>query len=85
MADNYEIIGEVSYGDIFTDEFINRYTSFATIDDFFDGGGYVIKSLDDIEEIPDEELDAFVKKSTEFISWKQMTDAAVDEYLENNL
>ncbi|WP_218915171.1 hypothetical protein [Caldanaerobius polysaccharolyticus] len=75
----------VSFNELFTSSFMNKYTNFSTIDEFFEAGKFVINSQEDFEAIPDKELDAHVKNSTVFSSWNDMLSKATEIYISKNL
>lgn len=68
---------EVSFGELFPQEFMSENTSCATIDDFFAGCGHEIRSDDDIDAIPG--FDEYVQRTTTFPSWEEMKGTALDE------
>ncbi|WP_407312081.1 hypothetical protein [Desulfosporosinus sp. SB140] len=63
--------------DLFTSEFMQIYTKFDSIEKLLSSGGFEVNSEEDYDAIPDKEIDAFVLKTTNFQSWKEMiTEAA---------
>ena len=75
-----EDVRTVSANDLFPPEFIKNYTDFDSIDSLFDKSGFKIEASQDIENIPEEQWDAFIYKHTKFTSWQQMKKFAFDEY-----
>ena len=69
----------VSYQDLFSPMFMQKNTSFATIDVFVRELG--LKDLQEIEKIDDKVIDDFVKKETKFNNWQEMQQRAVSEYM----
>lgn len=69
----------VSYQDLFSPMFMQRNTSFATIDVFVRELG--LKDFQEIEKIDDKVIDDFVKKETKFNNWQEMQQRAVSEYM----
>lgn len=69
----------VSYQDLFSPMFMQKNTSFATIDVFVRELG--LKDFQEIEKIDDKVIDDFVKKETEFNNWQEMQQRAVSEYM----
>lgn len=57
----------VSYQDLFSPMFMQKNTSFATIDVFVREIG--LKDFQEIEKIDDKVIDDFVKKETKFNNW----------------
>lgn len=69
----------VSYQDLFSPMFMQKNTSFATIDVFVRELG--LKDFQKIEKIDDKVIDDFVKKETRFNNWQEMQQRAVSEYM----
>ena len=69
----------VSYQDLFSPMFMQKNTSFATIDVFVREIG--LKDFKAIEKIDDKVIDDFVKKETKFNNWQEMQQRAVSEYM----
>ena len=69
----------VSYQDLFSPMFMQKNTSFATIDVFVRELG--LKDFQEIEKIDDKVIDDFVKKETKFNNWQEMEQRAVSEYM----
>ena len=69
----------VSYQDLFSPMFMQKNTSFATIDVFVRELG--LKDFQEIEKIDDKVNDDFVKKETKFNNWQEMQQRAVSEYM----
>lgn len=69
----------VSYQDLFSPMFMQKNTSFATIDMFVREIG--LKDFQEIEKIDDKVIDDFVKKETKFNNWQEMQQRAVSEYM----
>ena len=69
----------VSYQDLFSPMFMQKNTSFATIDVFVRELG--LKDFQEIEKIDDKVIDDFVKKETKFNNWQEMQQLAVSEYM----
>ncbi|WP_054954967.1 hypothetical protein [Paenibacillus dakarensis] len=76
---------EVSYDDLFTPSFMNRYTDFSSFGELLEGGGFVVNSVKDFEDIPDDVFDQHISKTTQFESWKDMHTQAVNEYVGRQL
>lgn len=69
----------VSYQDLFSPMFMQKNTSFATIDVFVREIG--LKDFQEIEKIDDKVINDFVKKETKFNNWQEMQQRAVSEYM----
>jgi hypothetical protein len=55
------------------------------MEEMFGAFGTPINSTEDFERIPDDEWDAYVKRSTRFGSWEAMQKQAGEEYIERRL
>lgn len=73
--------GLISLSDLFTPEFMHRHTQFETIEELLSSGGFVINSEEDYDAIPDKDIDAYVVKTTNFDSWREMLTNAVQTVL----
>jgi hypothetical protein len=72
---------EVPFNTLFTQSFMAKHTPYESIDEFLDNSGLDISSNDDFDNIPQEKLDEYVKKVSDFNSWEEMFGAASDEYI----
>ncbi len=75
----------VSFGEIFSPSFMSRNTKFTSIDSMFVAGGFKVDSEADFEKIPEAELDAFVKSTSRFSTWKEMQEKASQEWVTKKL
>ena len=73
----------LSFGEIFTDLFAQRNTSFNTMNDFWHSAG--IYSTKDFKEYPDDKLDQFVKVHSHFSTFKEMFNEATRAYMSHQL
>ena len=48
---------QVSFSELFTTSFMKKYTSFSSMDELLNAGGFKVESQEDFEAIPDTELD----------------------------
>ena len=80
----YQLPGElprpVAFEDLFDTTFMRRYTKYRSFEKFLAGGNFVIRSQADFEALPEEQMDAHVRRATQFASWKDMIDTATDLY-----
>lgn len=73
--------GEISMNELFTDSFMKSYTEFDSLDEFFAESPWVVESESDFENIPADEIDAYVENRTDFESWDAMLRAGGREYV----
>jgi len=75
----------VPFSELFTYQFMRKYTNFSNIDELFVAGGFSVSSQEDFEAIPDEEFDVHVRACTKFKSFQDMLDTAGSEYVTSQL
>jgi hypothetical protein len=82
-----EIGGEnqVSFAELFPDNFMSKYTNFPSIEVFFEAGNYEINSQEDLEALDEVELDNHVAQFTKFSNWEEMFKTSATEYLSKKL
>ena len=71
---------------LFTDQFMNKYTRFANLSEFFHSCHFVKEEQEEaldhiLEIIPRRKLNAYVRKNTRFQTWDEMFEKAVEIYL----
>lgn len=62
---------------------MRRYTQHATIDEFFDAGGFEFDTEEEVENIPEQQLNVQVQATTHFSSWQEMLNKAGDGWQRN--
>lgn len=75
----------VSFDEIFPPPFMRRHTQYQTIQEMLDASPWKVRSQADFAAIPDAPWDEFVRKSTQFRSWKEMQETAAEEYFVRRL
>lgn len=76
---------EVAVDELFTPEFMGRYSSVLTFDALIKAGGFKVASREDFRAIPDDEWDLVVQRHTSFGSWRDMKKKAAEEYFRREL
>ncbi|QHI17222.1 hypothetical protein [Acinetobacter haemolyticus] len=76
---------EVSFGEIFNEGFIQANTDFESIDDLFMKAGFNVETKEDFENIPQEDIDSFVRDNTNFEDFNAMYKSATTEYVKKQL
>jgi phage replication-related protein YjqB (UPF0714/DUF867 family) len=71
---------QVSFEELFSGEFMRKYTDFRSIAEMLEASGYKVETAEDFEKIPDVEWDTFVSKRTRFANWEEMQGTAVEQY-----
>ena len=70
---------EVSYQEIFSNSFMQKYTQFANF--IFFMKGLKIDEFSKIEKLKSDTLNDFVQKNSHFKTWEEMQQAAVNDYM----
>lgn len=76
---------EVSFNDLFDEAFMHEYTSSNNWDELLDNSGFVVETNEDFENIPEEEWDEYINKTTSFETWEEMIDKAYEIFTLNQL
>lgn len=75
----------VSMSEILTPSFIERYTSFSTVNEMIDASGFEVKNQEDFNAIPSDKWDIFISSISPFQSWGEMLSEAGKEWAANKL
>ena len=70
----------VDFEDLFDKSFMRKYTNYRSFEKFLQGGNFHITSQQDFEDLPEEQMDKHVAKTTRFSRWGEMIDFATDIY-----
>lgn len=70
---------EVTFEELFTNELMQSKTHFKDIEFFLKSLG--VKSNEEFNNLPQEELNAFVNKNTDFSNWNEMLQYAKIDYI----
>jgi len=76
---------KVSLTELFPADFLRKYTDFESLQEMFEAGRFVVDSREDFENIPEDQLNRFIAKRTQFSSWKEMRGAAIRDWLNRKL
>lgn len=82
-----ELDGEhpISFSELFTDDFVSRFTDYQSLDEMFNDSGFKIDSMEDFQSIPDELWNEFIRTHSQFNCWEEMRDAAMNEWTAKQL
>lgn len=75
----------VDFSELFDRSFMRRFTHCRSFERFLVGGRFRVRSQAEFEALPEEEMDAYVRRATRFSSWKEMLDTATDLYARQQL
>lgn len=70
---------QISYKDLFSPTFMQKYTNFANIDFFIQN--LKLKDFSQLEQMNPADLDNFVQKETHFKTWQEMQQVAINNYM----
>ncbi|MCU9614099.1 hypothetical protein OEV98_11060 [Caldibacillus lycopersici] len=80
-----EASGEVSFPELFNDDFMRTYTKLNDIEEFFNKSPFKIETQEDFENLDEIELNKYVKEVTSFLSWEEMKEEAGTLYMKKKL
>lgn len=84
-AKEMEGTNSISFHELFTPEFLKKYTRFISLDEMFEKSGFTINSQEDFEKIPEDAWDKFISTNSKFNLWKEMLDVAGEEWVAREL
>lgn len=76
---------QVTFGELFPSSFMRKYTSFSSMDELLNAGGFKAESQEDFESIPDDEFDKHIAANTKFNTWEDMLSEATSQYTAKKL
>ena len=75
----------VSFEELFPTSFMRKYTSFSSMNELLDAGGFEIETQEDFEAISDNEFDKHISTNTSFKTWEDMLGEATSQYAARKL
>lgn len=88
LADKAEKLScehEVSFAELFVEEFMVKHTNFSSFNELLDASPFEVNSAEDFKAIPDDEFDQYISQVTNFDSWESMLEEASCEYATRQL
>lgn len=76
---------EVSFGELFNNSFMKKYTNSENVQVFFDNSGFKTDTDEEFEAIDQAELDSYVQSNSKFNTWEEMKGKAGEEYVVKKL
>lgn len=70
----------VTLDDLFTQNFMRKYTNYSSIDELFEAGNFIVNSQEDFDNLSDSKLDLHISQNTKFNTFQDMLDEAGAEY-----
>lgn len=81
----YEADTRGAFADLFPRDFMQQYTAFCSMKQFFTTGNFDIHTIKEITSVSMEELDDFVAASTSFECWRDMFCVAAMQLILRNI
>lgn len=72
---------KISLGEVLSPEFMASCSRFTNVQELFDASGFPIRSVEDLQAVPDDKWDAYINSNTSFADWASMQQAAHEEWL----
>ena len=74
-----------TFAELFTEDFMNEYTDFSSINDFFKNSGFDFSSQEAFRNIDVQKLDEYISCNSKFSSWEEMLSKASKILLEKKI
>lgn len=71
--------------ELLPDKFFQENTPYPSFKAFLAAGGFHPETREDIESIPQPEIDAYVAATTKFKNWHELMELALKQYLSKQL
>lgn len=75
----------VSFEDLFPASFMRKYTSFSSMNELLEAGGFHVESQEDFDAVPGESFDKHIATTTKFKTWEDMLGEATSQYTAKKL
>ncbi|MCP1147357.1 hypothetical protein [Bacillus sp. 1735sda2] len=82
-ADDLQGSNDVPLEELLTDTFLRKNTNFSSYNEF--ESGEIFSKHENLDQIPENELDDYVLNNTKFSSWREMLETASTEYVARKL
>ncbi|CAG9001742.1 MAG: hypothetical protein CENE_03768 [Candidatus Celerinatantimonas neptuna] len=66
---------------LLNDHFIQRCSFCRDVSEFFSGYEFKVDSADMLDEFPKQQIDDFIAQHSDYLSWDEMRNQAVKEYI----
>lgn len=76
---------QVPFDELFSESFMQEYTSFSSMDELLKAGGFSCESEKDFDSIPEDALDQYISSITSFDKWEDMVSEAASQYIEKKI
>lgn len=76
---------QLSFEDLFPPSFMSKCSSFSSMDELLEAGGFKVEAAGDFEAIPDAPFDKHIAATTNFKCWEDMLGEASSQYAAKKL
>ncbi len=76
---------QLSFRDIFPDDFVRSHTDKKDLADFLFGSGFVLQTQEDLARISAEDWDKYIRTVSSYQSFDSFKKAAVEYYIERTV
>lgn len=77
-------LNEIPFEQLFTKEFMELYTNFASFEELLKASKWEVENRDSFKEIPEDEFDAYINRTTHFPTLKMMYQTAASLFIEGH-
>ncbi|MBS79025.1 hypothetical protein [Variovorax sp.] len=84
-VEQLESTTSIPFSELLSAEFLAENTRFTSLEQLFASGGFKVETREDLESIPDEQLDAHVRANSSFEDWRSMMSAALARWAKRKL
>lgn len=74
----------VPLSELLTSEFMLLHTDFQSVEEMLRESGFTIETEKDLDAVPLEVFDDFIRRRTRFASWREMLSRAAHDYVAKN-
>lgn len=80
-----EIDGKVSLEELFSQDFLQKHTSFKSCENLMNSLPIEFESQEDLDNMDKSKVDPIIKENTEFDNWDEFSQAAANSYAKKKL
>lgn len=85
LIEEFEGDHEVHLVELFSPNFMQKYTAFESLEELFEESPWTVESEEDLDNIPDEPFDDYIDEHTVFKDQDEMMNIAIDEWTAKQL
>lgn len=76
---------EIPMDELFPSSFMETYTEFGSLEEFFTASPWDVETREDFKQIPEKKFDEYVNENTGFSDWEAMLSVAAREWIARQL